>query len=180
MVLPQSRDGFTHRPNRPWSMAPRFWGPAQFLPMTTQYWLKICETAQRHNFTIYLEKSGNSNVYSGPLYEYSSNMTILCIWAWERCRPSLWKWLQIKNEKEKRYLIDVQFSTIGQDRQRNRARPPEEKQYFQYWILHLLVFTRFRANRDCLLKLHVNQISKNSFLWALLGIRVYIGLTSYG
>ena len=55
-------------------------------------------------------------------YQYSSNTTILCIWAWERCRPSLWKWLQ-KNEKQKRYLIDVKFSTdkklaTGQDRQR--------------------------------------------------------------
>jgi len=34
--------------------------------------------------------------------QYSSNTTILCIWAWERFRPSLWKWLQKKNEK--RYL----------------------------------------------------------------------------
>jgi len=32
--------------------------------MTTQYQLKICETAQRHNFTIYLETGGNANVYS--------------------------------------------------------------------------------------------------------------------
>ena len=44
-----------------------------------------------------------------------------------------------------------------------------EKQYFQYWILRFVVFTRFRANRDFLLKLYVNEISKNSFLWALLG-----------
>jgi len=22
-------------------------------------------------------------------YQYSNNTTILCIWAWERCRPSL-------------------------------------------------------------------------------------------
>jgi len=32
--------------------------------MTTQCLLKICETAQRHNFTIYLETGGNANVYS--------------------------------------------------------------------------------------------------------------------
>jgi len=56
-------------------------------------------------------------------YEYSSNTTILCIWACERYRPSLCKWLQKKNEKEKRYLIDVHFSAdkklaTGQDRQR--------------------------------------------------------------
>jgi len=38
----------------------RFWGPPQLLPMTIQ----ICETEQRHNFTIYLETTGNVNVYS--------------------------------------------------------------------------------------------------------------------
>jgi len=43
-----SSNGFTYRP---WPRAPRFWGPAQLLPMTTHYSLKICETAQRHNFT---------------------------------------------------------------------------------------------------------------------------------
>jgi len=24
-------------------------------------------------------------------YQYSNNTTILCIWEWERCRPSVWK-----------------------------------------------------------------------------------------
>jgi len=33
-------------------------------PMTTQYSLEICETAQRHNFTIYPETGGNANDYS--------------------------------------------------------------------------------------------------------------------
>jgi len=28
------------------------------------YYLKICETSQRNNFTIYFEASGNTNVYS--------------------------------------------------------------------------------------------------------------------
>jgi len=50
-----------------------------------------------------------------------------------------------------------------------QGKTAREKQYFRYWILRLVVFTRFRTNRDCLLKLYVNQISKNSFLWALLG-----------
>jgi len=31
---------------------------------------------------------------------YSSNTTILCIWVWERCKTSLWNWLQKKNEKK--------------------------------------------------------------------------------
>jgi len=34
-------------------------------------------------------------------YQCSNNTTILCIWAWERCRASVWKRLQKKNEKEK-------------------------------------------------------------------------------
>jgi len=25
-------------------------------------------------------------------YQHSNNATILCIWVWERCKPSLWKW----------------------------------------------------------------------------------------
>jgi len=50
-----------------------------------------------------------------------------------------------------------------------QGKTTREKQYFQYWILRLVVFTRFCANRDCLSKLYVNQTSKNSFLWALLG-----------
>jgi len=61
----QGSDRFRpNRPNRPWPRAPRFWGPAQLFSMTTQYQLIICETAQRHNFTIYLEMSGNASVYS--------------------------------------------------------------------------------------------------------------------
>jgi len=34
-------------------------------------------------------------------YQYSNNTTMLCIWAWERCKLSLWKSLQKNNEKEK-------------------------------------------------------------------------------
>jgi len=36
-------------------------------------------------------------------YRYNSNTTILCTWAWERCRSSLWKWLQKRIKKKKRY-----------------------------------------------------------------------------
>jgi len=24
-------------------------------------------------------------------YQYSISATMLCIWAWERCRPSVWR-----------------------------------------------------------------------------------------
>jgi len=91
-----SRDGFTHRSNRPWPKAPRFWGlRATIFSMTTQCQLKFCKTAQRHNLTIYVETGGNANVWSTlNSCQYSNNMTILCIWAWERFRPSVWKRLQ--------------------------------------------------------------------------------------
>jgi len=39
---------------------------------------------------------------------------------------------------------------------RQRLQNSDEKQYCQYWILRLIVFTTFRANRDCLLKLYVS------------------------
>jgi len=56
-------------------------------------------------------------------YQYSNNTTILCIWAWERCRPSVWKRLQKKNEKEKTAL---NWCTIFHwQKARNNARPPD-------------------------------------------------------
>jgi len=27
-------------------------------------------------------------------YQYSNDTILLCIWEWERCRTSAWKWLQ--------------------------------------------------------------------------------------
>jgi len=61
------RDGFTHRTSRTWPTDPRFWGPRAILPYDDSILTEICETAQRHNFKIYLERSGNSNFYSRPL-----------------------------------------------------------------------------------------------------------------
>jgi len=37
-------------------------------------------------------------------YQHNNNTTILCIWAWERCRPSVWKWLQKRLKKKKTVL----------------------------------------------------------------------------
>jgi len=99
-------------------------------------------------------------------YQWSNNTMILCIWAWERCKPSLWKRLRKKNE-EKRYLIGFQFSAdkkVATTQDRQTLQNSDEKQYCQYWILHLVVFTRFRANRDCLLKLCMLAKSAKSFL----------------
>jgi len=65
-----------------------------------------------------------------------------------------------KNEKEKkRVLLDVKISTdkkfaTTQDRQRRQNS--DEKQYCQYWILPLVVFTRFGANRLLVETLYVS------------------------
>jgi len=34
-------------------------------------------------------------------YQYSNNTTMLCTWAWEGCRPSLWKCLHERMKKKK-------------------------------------------------------------------------------
>jgi len=57
-----TRDGFTHRRNGPWPRAPRFWGLCATLFYDDSMLIKICKTAQRYNFTIYLETGGNPNV----------------------------------------------------------------------------------------------------------------------
>jgi len=142
-----SSDGFTHRP---WPRAPRFWSPEQLFPMTTQ--CQFNKFAQRHNFTIYLETGGNANVYSRFLSVHRyNNTTILYIWVWERCRPSVWK----------RYLIDVQFSTdkLATTQDRQTLQNSDEKQDCQYWILRLVVFTGFPANRLLVETLYVSEIS---------------------
>ena len=78
-----SSNGFTYRP---WPRAPRFWGPAQLLPMTTHYSLKICETAQRHNFTTYFETSENVNVFLDSWqYKQHDNIVGYAIQELEYC-----------------------------------------------------------------------------------------------
>jgi len=54
-------DTFTHRP---WPRAPRFWGTRATLSYDDSILNKDMRTAQRDNFTIYLEMSRNANVYS--------------------------------------------------------------------------------------------------------------------
>jgi len=71
------------------------------------------------------------------------------------------------------------FPLIKKSQEGKTAR---EKQYFQYCqLLRLVVFTRFRANRDCLLIWNY-MLTKSAWTvscelyWEIL---VYIGLTSY-
>jgi len=61
-------------------------------------------------------------------------------------------------KQKKRYLIDVQFFTnkkLATTQDHQILQNSDEKQNCQYWILRLVVFTRFPANRSCLLKLYM-------------------------
>jgi len=68
-----------------------------------------------------------------------------------------------KKRMKKKNGIELMFN-FPLTKNSQQGKNVREKQYFQYWILRLVVFTRFCANKDCLLELYVNQISKNSFL----------------
>jgi len=89
-----------------------------------------------------------------------------------------------KNEKGKRHLSDVQFSTekkFATTQHRQTLQNSDEKQYCHYWILRLVVFTRFRATRHWLLKLRMlvksaKTVSREFYREK----RVYIAVTSYG
>ena len=136
---------------------------------------------QRHNFTIYLETGGNANVKSIlDSYQYSNNVTTLCIWAWERFRPSVCNRLQKKYEKK---VLDVQFpltKKLATTQDHQILQNSDEKQDCQFWILRLVVFTRFPANRDCLLKLDMLVKSRRTVSRELhWGKRVYVELTSW-
>jgi len=111
-------------------------------------------------------------------YQHNNNTTILCIWAWERCRPSVWKWLQKRLKKKKTVLnwysnFHRQKLATTQDRQ--ALKNSDERPYCQSCILRLVVFTRFPANTAWLLKLDMSIKSART-----VSQRVYIGLTSYG
>jgi len=111
----------------------------------------------RHNFTIYLETSGNANFYSTLISTVTTRQ--YCAPGRERDAGRLYEsGYKKKNEKEKKTvtLIYVQFSTdkkLATTQDRQTLQNSDEKQYCQYWILRLVVFTRLRANRDCLFKL---------------------------
>ena len=140
-------------------------------------------------------------------------MTILCIWAWESFRPSVWKRLQKKEWKRKKRYLMFNFRWQKSSQQRKTARyckiPMKSKIvsfgfscyiwfgfgcyiwfgfgcyiWFVFgcyiWILHLVVFTRFPANRDCLLKLYMLVKSARTVSRELhWGKHVYIGFTSW-
>ena len=60
--------------------------------------------------------------------------------------------------KKKKTVLNVQFQLtkkLATTQERQMLQNSDEKQYCQFWILRLVVFTRFPANRDCLLKLYM-------------------------
>jgi len=107
-------DGFTHRPNRQWPRAPR----NSFL------WRLIinlkCAKLRRGITSQFTLERAELQMSTLDPYQYSNNTTILCIWAWERCKPSLWKRLR-KTKKKKRYLMINSRLTKG-SQQRKTAR----------------------------------------------------------
>jgi len=73
------------------------------------------------------------------------------------------------------------FPLTKSSQQRKTLQNSDENQSCQYWILRFIVFTRFPANRDCLLKLNMLVKSARTASRELcLEKRVYIGLTSNG
>jgi len=118
-------------------------------------------------------------------FQYSNNTTILVHLDLKRDAGRLYESDSIKRIRmKKRYLIDVQFSIdkkLATTQDRQTRQNSDEKQYSQYWILRLVVFTRFSENKDCLLNLYTlvksgRKVSRE-FYWEK---RVYIGITSYG
>jgi len=85
-------------------------------------------------------------------------------------------------KRKKRYLM-FNFpltKKVATTQDRQILRNSDEKQDCQFWILSLVVFIRFPANRDCLLKLYMLLKSARTVSCELRwGKRVYIGLTSW-
>jgi len=143
-------DRFTHRP---WPRAPR---NSSYDDSTLK--LKIYETAQRHNFTIYLETSGNANVYSRLLSVQLQHDNVVHLGVREMqavCMAAVTK----KNEKgKKRCLIIFNFPLTKSSQQRKTARHCKTPMKSNI-VSRLLDSTfgcfyyTFRANRDCFLKL---------------------------
>jgi len=82
-------------------------------------------------------------------------------------------------KRKKRDLIDVQFSTekkLATTQDRQTPQNSNEKKSCQYWMLRLVVFTRFPANSACWVGKSARTVSREFYREK----RVYIGLTSYG
>jgi len=95
-------------------------------------------------------------------YQCNDNTTILCIWAWGRCRPSVWKRFQKKNEKERNgSLLKYNFSLTKSSQERKTARhckTPMKINFVSIESYVWLFLIRFPPNRDCLLKLCIRGL----------------------
>jgi len=85
--------------------------------------------------------------------------------------------------KKKKTVLDVQFpltKKLATTQDRHILQNSDEMQDCWFWILRLVVFTRFPAKRDCLLKLYMLVKSARTVSRKLnWGKPVYIGLTSW-
>jgi len=89
-------------------------------------------------------------------YQYSNNTTILCIRAWERFRPSVWKWLQKMNERtDIQFFADKELATTQDLR---HYKSPMKSNIVSIGSYVWLFLTRFSANRHCLLKLCIRGL----------------------
>jgi len=78
-------------------------------------------------------------------------------------------------------MFNFPLTKSSQQRKTARHCKTDERQYYQYWMLRLVVFNRFPANRDCLVKLYMlfrsdRTVSRELFCEK----RFQVGLTSYG
>jgi len=105
------------------------WGPAPLgAPLNSFLWrLNINRKfakVRRDITSQFTLKRAETQQFILDSYQYSNNTTILCIWARESCRPSVWKRLQKKKKKKKteRFIIDVEFPLTKSSQQRKTAR----------------------------------------------------------
>jgi len=109
-------------------------------------------------------------------------MTIWCIWAWRDSGRRHESGYKKRMKKRKTVLSWCSISTdkkLATTQGRQILQNSDEKQDWQYWILRLVVFNRFLADRDGLLKLYTLVKSARTVSRELLwDKRVYIGLTS--
>jgi len=88
-----------------------------------------------------------------------------------------------KERKRKKWHMVFNFpptKKLATTQDRQILQNSDEKQDCRFWILRLVVFTRFPANRDCFLKLYMLVKSARTVSRQLRwGKRIYIGFTSW-
>jgi len=113
MPVVLNSDGFTHRSSRPWPTAPRSSFPWR---LNINYKFAKLRRGITSQFTLKRVEMLMSTLNS---YQYSKNTTILCIWAWDRCRPSVWIESGSKKGMEKK-MFNSPLTKSSQQRKTTR------------------------------------------------------------